>query len=108
MFKINNEEWYLEFVHPFDPILRVDKNSYTYGVTIPEIHTIFIADDLRGDFLHHVLSHEISHAEFASRGLYLPVYIEECLADIIADNIVDVSEITNSIHHNMCKYYSVC
>ena len=103
IFEINNELWRVCFVEPHSPVLMG-----TLGVTILEEKTIYLADDLYGELLHRVLCHELTHAEFAARGLILPVYVEECLADITADNIVDVRSVANSIHNNLCKYYNKC
>lgn len=103
-FKINGHIWSLEFVSPTNPILYVGNGKYTYGVTIPEWQSIYIADDVGGKFLKNIIAHELSHAEFAARGVKVPSYIEEVLADIISDNITDVSYLTNGL----CKYYKKC
>lgn len=92
---INNEFWNIRFVYPNDEILYIGNGKYTLGVTVPEWKTIFISDDLRGELLRRVIAHEIAHAEFASRGLIVPVYVEEVLADIVSDNIVDTNNLTN-------------
>lgn len=105
---INQEHWDLVFVDPYDPILYVGRGEYTLGVTVPEWRMILIADNISGELLHRVLTHELTHAEFVSRGLILPIYIEEVLADITADNIVDVGFIARNVHNNLCKYYGKC
>ena len=105
MFKINGEEWDLRFVSPYSSILRTPQGNYTLGVTIPEWKRIYLSNNLSGYLFHHVLSHELSHAEFAARGLCLPEYVEECLADIIADNSLEVLKTANEIHCNLRKYY---
>lgn len=100
-------DWCLQFVEPDDPILfDPENNDFTLGVTILEHRTIYIANNICGDLLHHVLSHELSHAEFMARGLNLPVYIEEVLSDIIADNILEIKDMTECIHDNLCRYYN--
>lgn len=108
MFKINGEEWDLRFVSPYSSILKNNNGKYTLGVTIPEWRRIYISNEIYGQLLHHVLCHEITHAEFAARGLILPVYVEEVLADIIADNSLEVMNMTNAIHSNLCRYYGKC
>lgn len=105
-FKINEEIWEMIFVAPDDPILKISDNQFTLGVTVPIFKRIYIANDLYGDLLNRVIAHELTHAEFTSRGLYLPIYIEECLADITADNIVDVGVLLNNIQNNLYRYYS--
>lgn len=101
---INNQSWKLIFVCPDDPILCVNNNSYTLGVTIPAWHRIYIANNIIGKLLKRVISHEVSHAEFCSRGLIVPLYVEEVLADIISDNIVD----TNNQTYNICEIIGKC
>lgn len=101
--RINGELWKLYMISPDDPILRVD-DGYTLGVTIPAWHRIYVNKQLYGDMLKSVLAHEIAHAEFASRGLIVPVYTEEVLADIISDNILDTFIQMN----NVCRYYGRC
>lgn len=103
LLRINNEYWKLLFVMPDDPILAVDY-GFTLGVTIPAWNRIYVSNALYGDKLKSVLAHEIAHAEFASRGLYMPVYIEEVLADIISDNILD----TYLQMNNVCRFYGKC
>lgn len=107
LFKINGVDWCLQFVEPNDPILyNPETDEYTLGVTVLEHCTIYLADNLYGELLHHVLSHELSHAEFLSRGLNLPPYIEEVLSDIIADNILEIRDMAECIHNNLCRYYN--
>lgn len=104
MFKINGEYWDISFVSPYSSILRNNDGHYTLGVTIPEWRKIYIANNIYGSLLKHVLAHEVSHAEFASRGLFVPIYVEEVLADILADNILDVETQTNAL----CRLYGKC
>lgn len=98
---INEEHWDLVFVPPNDPILYIGNGNYTLGVTVPEWRMVLVSNAISGDLLHRVLCHEIAHAEFISRGLILPTYVEECLCDIIADNIVDIGEIAKSVYNNL-------
>lgn len=103
-FNINGERWRIHFIPPFSSILRNNDGKYTYGVTIPEYKTIYIANDISGNFLRHVIAHEVAHSEFSARGLDVPVWIEEILADIVADNILDAQYQTNAI----CRLYGKC
>lgn len=99
-------DWYLEFVDPHDPILyNPDQDEYTLGVTVLEHRTIYLSNDLYDDLLYHVLSHELSHAEFLARGLKVPPHVEEILSDIIADNILEIHDMTDCIYNNLCRYY---
>lgn len=101
---INNEEWEIRFVSPTSSILRNTDGSFTLGVTVPKWRKIYINCNISGKLLRRVIAHEVSHAEFASRGIIVPLYIEEGLADILSDNIVDVNNITNII----CNYCGKC
>lgn len=101
---INGQLWQLYMVAPDDPILYIGYGEYTLGVTIPSWHRIYINNQLYGDILKLVIAHEVAHAEFASRGLIVPVYTEEVLADIISDNILD----TYIQMNNVCRYYGKC
>lgn len=104
MILINNQEWQLRFVPFNSSILRNENGEYSLGVTIPEYKSIYIANSLNKQLTKRVVAHELSHAEFVSRGLFVPIYIEEILADILADNIVDVGFLTNEV----CKYSNKC
>ncbi len=101
---INNSEWEIRFVSPTSSILRNPNGEYTLGVTIPQWKKIYISNAIKSVLLKRVLAHEIAHAEFASRGVFVPEYIEEVLADIISDNIVDTYNLTN----NFCSSTGMC
>ncbi|MDO4189337.1 MAG: hypothetical protein Q4D29_10150 [Lachnospiraceae bacterium] len=105
---INNSEWIIRFVSPRNPILYIGNGEHTYGVTVPSHRAIYIADNIRGDLFHHVLVHELFHAEMAARGLNLPIYIEECLCDLVADHELETINIARNVHNNLCKYYGRC
>lgn len=60
-----------------------------------------MANNLSGRLLRLVISHEVAHAEFSSRGVwYLPVYIEEIMADILCDCVVEDNNLTKYICQN--------
>jgi len=108
MFSINGELWKICFVYPYSPILMNNDGSYTLGVTVPENRTIYLSNELYGKDLDKVLSHELFHAEMISRGVYIPIYIEEALADIVSDHYMEAIDITNNVHNNLCRYYNRC
>lgn len=101
---INNSLWNIEFVPWNSSILRNYDGQYTLGVTIPNWRKIYIANNISGELLKRVISHEVAHTEFWTRGLIVPVYIEEILADAISDNIVDTNNQTN----NICRIIGKC
>lgn len=108
MIIINNSPWYLRFVPPNHPILINDDGRFTLGVTVLNHHTIYIANNIRGARLHHVLAHELFHAEMMSRGVNVPTYIEEALADLIADYSLETLNIADYVHQNLCRIYHIC
>lgn len=108
MFYINEEPWNLYFVPSDSDVLVSDRGEFTLGITVPSERTIYIADNINGDLLHHVLCHELFHAEMVARNVFLPIYIEEVLCDIVADNAFETMDIANNIHKNLCRYYGRC
>lgn len=108
MVKINGEYWDIVFVDKYDPILYVGNNTYTLGVTVPNWRMILISNAISGDLLHHVLTHELWHAEMVSRNVYVPAYIEEVLCDIVADHELEVMNMARNVHNNLCEYYHKC
>lgn len=82
--------------------------DYTLGVTILEHRTIYLSDELYGKKLHHVLSHELFHAEMMSRNIYVPEYIEEALADLVADHAIEIFDMADNVHNNLCDIYGIC
>lgn len=106
-FKINGVYWALVFVSPHSPVL-FNGIEYTLGVTVLEDRSIYLANNLYGIQLHHVLAHELFHAEMLSRGIHVDPYIEECLADLIADHAIEIFDMTESAHENLCRFYNKC
>ena len=59
--------------------------------------TIYINNQLKGNFLHKVLCHEITHAAMFSYNIYLSLEQEELLADLIATYGNEIINITNKV-----------
>lgn len=108
MFTINGQKWNLEFVNSDDPILTRSDGSQTVGVTVKNNHTIYISDDIRGDFLKTVLTHELCHAYCISYNIYLPIEYEEVFCNLIADYGDNILQMSECILDNLCKYYGKC
>lgn len=108
IFRINEELWELCFVPADSDCLLNNYGEYTLGITVPEERRIYISDELEGARLHHVLCHELFHAEMVARNVFLPIYIEEVLCDIVADNAFETMDIAQNIHGNLCRYYGKC
>ena len=60
-FIMNGYLWKVKFTYPSDPILIDRTNTITCGVTDLDTMTIYLADNLHGDFLNRVLIHELGH-----------------------------------------------
>ena len=45
---VNNHDWKVKFVSPYNPELIDRTGSYTLGVTVPSEHTIYLSNDLYG------------------------------------------------------------
>lgn len=108
MFKINNTIWSLQFVKPNSEKLMRSDGSFTVGCTDANDYTIYIADNVSGNFLHKIITHELCHAYFISYDVYMPIYIEEIICDTVSKygrQIVDSSE---CIYSNLCEFYNKC
>lgn len=97
MFTINNENWLIKFIPPTDRIFRVKDGSYTVGACDDIMKTIYLANNLTGDFLYKVLCHEIVHAAMFSYNVDLTHEQEELLANIIATYGEEIIKITNDM-----------
>lgn len=97
MFTINRETWYIKFIRPMDRMFRVKDGSYTIGACDDNTKTIYLSDNLRGDFLRKVLCHEIVHAAMFSYDVDLSYEQEELLANIIATYGEEIIKITNEV-----------
>ena len=99
-FVMNGYLWKVKFTYPSDPILIDRTDSMTVAVTDPLTMTIYLADNLQGEFLTRVTLHELAHAMMYSYD-YLPVIhryckkrywieMEELIANLIADRASEI------------------
>lgn len=95
MFIINNIQWYIKFVPPYDLSLHHPYGGFVEGMCDSDTRTIYINETLRGKKLKKVLCHEIVHASMFSYGVSLSYDEEEILADIIATYGEEIIKITN-------------
>lgn len=101
-FVMNGYLWNVRFTSPQDPILVDRTNTLTVGVTDPSTMTIYVADNLYGEFLTRVVLHELSHAMMYSFGYLKQIHayckrkywvpMEELIANIIADRAKEIFE----------------
>lgn len=82
--KIHSTLWKVCFVSAKDNMLMRSDGSISVGVTDNRTKTIYISDVLQGRFLEKVVTHELVHAFSFSYGIYIPVDIEEQIADFLA------------------------
>lgn len=101
MFIINGEIWYIEYVPANDIILLRPDGVYTVGVCDDITKTIYLSEELYGDFLKKVLAHEITHAAMFSYNVFLTYDQEELVADLIATFGEEIIEITNLIFNQI-------
>lgn len=97
MFKINNDNWKIMFVSPYNHSLYKGNNSYALGACSDTTKTIYINKELSLSKLKQVLSHEITHAAMFSYDVQLSYDQEELLADLLATYGQEIITITNEV-----------
>lgn len=97
MFFINGVGWNIVFVNENDEVLMRSDGSFSVGVTDRTTKTIYISDRICGDFLLKVLTHELCHAYCMSFGIFMPVEVEEVVADFIATYGRDILKTADEI-----------
>lgn len=84
MFTVNGHKWGLLFVSPDSDLLRRSDGSLTVGMTDLNTHTVYIVNNVYGDFLRKIFRHELCHVYALEYGIYFPPYYEEVFADALA------------------------
>ena len=84
MFTINGETWYIVFVPSNSFVLYRSEGSLSIAMCDDDTKTIYISNQIKGNFLRKVLCHEITHAAMFSYNVNLTVDQEELLADLVA------------------------
>lgn len=97
MFTVNGETWNIKFVDPYDNMLLTPNGRFTVGSTDDVTKTIYLSNELSGDFLKKVLTHEIIHAYIFSYNIYLDIMQEEMICDMIASDVNNILQIVNTI-----------
>ena len=101
-FYMNGDWWSVWWTDPTDPILVDRTNVLTCAVTDPETMTIYLSNQLSGNFLTTVVLHELSHAMMVSYG-YLDIIhkyckkrywidMEELIANLISQQAKEIFE----------------
>lgn len=109
-FVMNGDLWHVRFTSPQNPVLVDRTNTLTVAVTDPDTMTIYLSDNLYGDFLQKVLIHELSHAVMYSYDLVSEIHrmckkkywipMEEFCANLIANYGSEVFGIAYSVLGN--------
>ncbi len=60
-FTMNGYLWKVQFVDPNDSMLVDRTNRLTVATTDPSTHTVYLSNQLNGDFLMTVFIHELGH-----------------------------------------------
>ena len=78
---VNNHDWKVKFVSPYNPELIDRTGSYTLGVTVPSEHTIYLSNDLYGVLWEYDI---ISDIHRYSKPKYV-IDMEELVCNIVAN-----------------------
>lgn len=94
-FLMNGYLWEVRFVDPYDPMLVDRTDTLRVATTDPYTLTVYLSDDLEGEFLNHVLIHELGHCTMFSFHLIPQIHrmvkpkywveMEEWVCNFIAD-----------------------
>lgn len=103
MFKINGEQWFIKLVSPTSHALMRSDGTYTVGLCDDNTKTIYISDELYGEFLKKVIRHEVVHAAMFSYEVDLTLEQEEVLADLIATYGEEIINLTNVLFDKIAK-----
>lgn len=101
MFTINGELWHVEIVPPNYHLLQRPSGVFAIGVCDDMSRTIYISNEVQGDYLKKVLSHEITHAAMFAYDVYLTHDQEELVASVIDTFGEEIIYITNTLFSKM-------
>lgn len=105
MFVINDMIWDIIFVNSNSKKLRRSDGSYTVGMTedLEDSHTVYLSNSLHGEFLRHVLCHELVHCFMFSYSIHLSIEEEEYIADWVATYGTELIYILDDIMSNLLR-----
>lgn len=94
-FSMNGYFWKVQFVEADDPMLMDRTGKRAVATTDPKTHTVYLSNQLYGDFLMKVLLHELGHCALTSFNLLDDIHrmvkpecwieAEEWACNLIAD-----------------------
>ena len=101
-FYMNGLRWRVRFTYPTDPVLVDRTGTLTIGVTDSATMTIYLSNELRGEFLTKVVLHELSHAMMYSYHYLDEIHryckkrywieMEELIANLISQQAKEIFE----------------
>lgn len=94
---VNGERWRFVEVNPNDKHLVRSDNISVLGVTDNSDKTVYISDRLNDFMKKKVTTHEICHVFCFAYGIYLPLEVEETVADFVASYGRDIIEVADDI-----------
>lgn len=104
---LNGITWHVIRVPPTHPYLIDRSNILTVGTTDPMTRTIYLANNLKGEFEKRVVAHEIGHAVCFSYGLLDEIHrcchkrhwidMEELVCNFVADYGEKIWELTRDL-----------
>ena len=83
------------------PMLIRNDGSLSVGACDDTSKTIYLNENLHGDFLKKVLCHELTHAAMFSYNVYLSLEQEELLAELICTYGEEIITITNTLFYKL-------
>lgn len=83
-FRVNNQEWNLQFVNPNSKELMRSDGSITLGMTDNNVKSVFINNRLSDYMANKVLAHELVHVFAFSFDYSMPIEVEETVADFFS------------------------
>ena len=83
-FFINGIRWRIQYVSTNSSKLTRSDGSRTVGMTDWNTCTVYLASNLRGDYLDRVLCHELCHCICFSYGIKMNIKQEEFLANWVS------------------------
>lgn len=105
-FKINGYIWQILFVYRNNEKLRTSAGTYTVGACDRNDYTVYLSEDLQGEFLRKVLCHELCHCAIWSYGIELTEQEEELLCDFVATYGRDIYALTDNIFGAISRMYA--
>ena len=103
IFEINGVEWHVEFVAPGSNLLRRSDGSLSVGVTDNLTRTVYLSNLLHGRFLDKVISHELCHVWCFMNNIYMPIEVEEQVADFLATYGRDIFYMADFVLSNLTE-----